>query len=91
MGFTKRCGKEYRKFRKRADPNLLAAIESKIQEIAREPEIGKGLNRDLEGYHSVRLDRFNFRIVYFYDERRVIIHAVGHRKGIYEDMSRHLG
>ena len=88
--FTKRCEKEYKKFKKRADPNLLRAIESKVREIAAEPKIGKELSRDFEGYNSVRLDEYSFRIVYFYDDQRVIVHAIGHRNRIYEDMSRRL-
>ena len=69
---------------------MLRAIESKMHEVAREPKIGKELSRDFEGYNVVRLDEYSFRIVYSYDDRRVIVHAIGHRNRIYEDMSRRL-
>jgi mRNA-degrading endonuclease RelE of RelBE toxin-antitoxin system len=62
-------------------------VERAIEPLAREPRIGKRLERELAGYLSLRQKRY--RIIYRVNEsaRTVEIHYVGHRRDIYEVFS----
>ena len=87
--FTNQCRKDYKKLKK-SQPGLLAAVNSQIGEIGRDPEIGKEMITDLMGFRSVRIDEFCFRIVYRVEGDRVLVHAIRHRKDVYQEMSRRL-
>ena len=87
--FTNQCKKDYKKL-KRSQLGLLAAVNSQIEEIGRDPEIGKEMITDLRGFRSARIDEFCFRIVYRVEGDRVLVHAFRHRKDAYQEMSRRL-
>jgi mRNA-degrading endonuclease RelE of RelBE toxin-antitoxin system len=60
------------------------AIKAQTQKLKKNPFLGKALERELAGYHSLRTKRF--RIIYKIDQKNGIIqiHYVGHRKDVYE-------
>ncbi len=65
-------------------PQIKPVVKSKIEKLQENPFDGKGLEKELSGYWSMRAKRF--RIIYKirdYDQT-VEIHYVGHRKDIYE-------
>lgn len=63
-------------------------IKEAIERIANDPEIGKHLIHELKGLSSYRSG--TYRIIYriHYKEIIVMILTVGHRKDIYEKISR---
>ena len=65
-------------------PQIKQFVKSKIEMIQRNPFSGKGLEKELSGYLSVRAKRF--RIIYkiIDNDQTVEIHYAGHRKDIYE-------
>lgn len=65
-------------------PGIKALVKAKIEEIARDPGIGKRLERELSGYLSCRAKRYRILFKLREEERTVEIHYVGHRKDIYE-------
>lgn len=69
---------------KRLAPPLKPLIKRAIELLAREPYVGKRLERDLAGYLSLRSSRY--RVIYRVDENdhTVEIHYIGHRRDIYE-------
>jgi mRNA interferase RelE/StbE len=73
-----------RKQIKKLHPRLKPLIKSKIGQIREDPYIGKSLERELSGYHSIRTKRY--RIIYriLEDKRIIQIYYVGHRRDIYE-------
>ena len=65
-------------------PELKAIIRKRLKELAKNPYLGKHLEKELAEYFSLRTRRF--RIIYMVKEsaRTIEIHHVGHRKDIYE-------
>ncbi|MFH2220082.1 MAG: type II toxin-antitoxin system RelE/ParE family toxin [Pseudomonadota bacterium] len=65
-------------------PELKAIIRKRLKELAKNPYLGKQLEKELADYFSLRARRF--RIVYRVKEspKTIEIHHVGHRKDIYE-------
>ena len=65
-------------------PQIKQFVKSKIEMIQGNPFSGKGLEKELSGYLSVRAKRF--RIIYkiIDNDQTVEIHYVGHRRDIYE-------
>ena len=65
-------------------PSIKAVVEQRIEELSKDPYLGKPLERELSGYYSCKAKRF--RIVYRIDpsSQMVQIHYVGHRKDVYE-------
>ncbi|MCF8130933.1 MAG: type II toxin-antitoxin system RelE/ParE family toxin [Deltaproteobacteria bacterium] len=65
-------------------PQIKPCIKSHIEQLKENPYLGKGLERELSGYYSLRMKRF--RVIYNIDHQHhvVYIHYVGHRKNIYE-------
>jgi len=65
-------------------PQIKPVVKSKIEKLQENPFEGKGLEKELSGYWSIRAKRF--RIIYKirdYDQT-LEIHYAGHRKDIYE-------
>ena len=89
-----RCNKSYKKFRKKADPKLLSAINNSIDELKENSELGEELTQDLTGMRSIHLDSFHYRIVYEIKKEnssnKITIHAIGHRKSVYTELARYL-
>ncbi len=71
-------------------PDLKRSIKHTLRALSADPGSGEPLRRELEGLWKYRVRRF--RIVYDVDrERRVIrIMAVGHRRGVYEEVTEQL-
>ena len=68
-------------------PETKRYIREALQEIRKDPWIGKPLRDELAGFHSFRARRF--RIVYQIrrDTITVIVIGVGHRRTIYEELT----
>jgi mRNA interferase RelE/StbE len=69
---------------KKLHPDIKSIIRDRVKTIAKNPYIGKKLERDLSGYFSFRARRF--RIIYKVREENQIIevHYIGHRRDIYD-------
>ena len=69
---------------KRLHPQIKPVVKSKIEQLRDNPFSGKWLEKELSGYLSLRAKRF--RVIYkVKDSDHIVeIHAVGHRKDIYE-------
>jgi mRNA-degrading endonuclease RelE of RelBE toxin-antitoxin system len=68
-------------------PILKKRVHAALQEIRTNPDSGKALQDDLEGYRSLRVGKF--RIIYRMGARKEIeIIAVGPRRAIYEETVR---
>ncbi|CAB1058301.1 hypothetical protein D1BOALGB6SA_3057 [Olavius sp. associated proteobacterium Delta 1] len=65
-------------------PQIKPVVKSKIEKLQETPFDGKGLEKELAGFQSMRAKRF--RIIYKIrgNDQTVEIHDVGHRKDIYE-------
>ena len=65
-------------------PQTKAIVKTHIQQLKEDPFIGKALEKELSGYHSLRTRKF--RVIYRIDHKNHIvqIHYVGHRKDVYE-------
>ena len=65
-------------------PELKSVVRSRLDTLRKDPFMGKGLERELSGYRSLRARRY--RIIYKVNEEKesLEIHYAGHRKDIYE-------
>ena len=65
-------------------PELKSVVRSRLDTLRKDPFMGKGLERELSGYRSLRARRY--RIIYKVNEEKesLEIHYVGHRKDVYE-------
>jgi mRNA interferase RelE/StbE len=63
-------------------------VKSAIRALARDPNLGAPLLRELKGLWKYRVSRF--RVVYSIDRRHRVLRilAVGHRRRIYEEAVR---
>ena len=68
-------------------PEIKQAVKAALRSIAIEPATGEPLRGELEGLWKFRVRRY--RLVYAVDRRQraIRIFAVGHRRGIYEEVS----
>ncbi len=90
--FAKKCGSEFKKLKKKMNPNLLNEIEQSIDELKTNPELGEELSQDLAGMGSIHLNKYNFRILYDVKDnpsRQIVILKTGYRKDFYSDFSRY--
>lgn len=73
-----------RKQIRKLHPQIKPVVKSKIEKLLETPFSGKGLEKELSGYLSMRTKRF--RVIYKIrdNDQPVEIHYVGHRKDIYE-------
>ena len=67
-------------------------INKLIEGLKSTPEMGRELTSDLYGMRAVSSKDMEFRIVYGMDEsdRQVTVHAVGHRRNVYQNLARFL-
>lgn len=90
-----RCDKSYKKLSKKADPNLLKAINESIDELEENSELGKKLTQDLKGMRSIRLNPFRYRIVYEVQEgspsKKIIVYTIAHRNKAYSELEKYFG
>lgn len=68
------------------DPQMKRKVREALRDILRDPDSGKPLQRELEGYWSFRISRH--QIIYRPDDAGSEIVAFGPRKSIYEEMAR---
>lgn len=75
---------------RRLDGSVLRKVRAAIATLAEDPHRGKPLQLSLKGFRSWRTG--DFRIVYTIVEDRVeiIVVALGHRRDVYERLSRRL-
>lgn len=71
-------------------PEIKRAVKAAFRAVLADPAIGEPLQKDLEGLWKYRVRRY--RVVYAADRRaRVVrIFAVGHRRGIYDELATRL-
>lgn len=71
-------------------PQIKPIVKPNIQKLKENPYLGKVLERELSGYHSLSMRRF--RVIYKIDHRNHVIqiHYAGHRKYIYEAFKEYL-
>ena len=62
-------------------------VRTALNDVLEDPNCGKPLKRELDGYWSLRLGRY--RIIYRPDENGAEIVAIGPRKTIYEELIRY--
>ena len=90
--FAKKCGSEFKKLKKRMNPNLLKEIEQSFDELKTNPELGEELSQDLAGMRSIHMNKYNFRILYDVKDdpsKQIVILKIGYRKDFYPDFSRY--
>lgn len=68
-------------------PDVKRSIKAAMRGLASDPQSGAPLLGELKGFWKYRVRRF--RIVYTVDRRTRLlrIHAVGHRRHVYEEMA----
>jgi mRNA interferase RelE/StbE len=68
-------------------PDIRRSLKAAIRALSNNPELGDPLIKELNGFWKYRVKRF--RIIYAIERRRKILQiiAVGHRRGIYEEVS----
>ena len=70
-------------------PDLKRKVRATLSDILEDPDCGKLLERELEGYWSLQVGRS--RIIYRPAEGGLVeIVAIGPRKSIYEDVARQI-
>jgi mRNA interferase RelE/StbE len=67
-------------------PQMKRKVRAALNDILKDPNCGKPLERELKGYWSLRIGRH--RIVYRPDAAGAEIVAIGPRRTIYEEMAR---
>ena len=85
---TLKVPRDVRDLIRRLSPQMKRKVRAALGDILRDPNSGKPLQRELEGYWSLRLGRH--RIIYRPDDAGSEIAAFGPRKTIYEEMARHV-
>ena len=92
---SNRCKKAYKKLIKKCDPKLKKIINNSIDELKTNSELGEKLTQDLNGMRSIHIEQFKFRIVYAVKEGNpqtmIVVHAIAHRKEVYDELSAYLG
>ena len=68
-------------------PEVKRGVKAAVRALAVDPAIGAPLRRNLEGFWKFRVRRY--RLIYAIDRstRVVRLFAVGHRRGIYEEIA----
>ena len=81
--------KSFKKLVKR-NQKIQVEINKIIKNLKNTPEIGRELTSDLYGMRTISSDDGEFRVIYGLDEshKQVTVHAVGHRRHIYEKLAR---
>ncbi len=65
-------------------PELKIVIRKQLKKLAKNPYLGKHLEKELSNYFSLRARRFRIICMVKESAKTVGIHHVGHRKDIYE-------
>ena len=85
---TLKVSKTVRDLIRQLHPQMKRKVRDALNDILTDPHCGKPLQRELEGYWSLRIGRH--RVIYRPDDAGSEIVAIGPRKTIYEEMARHV-
>ena len=74
----------------RRNSRIRDEVDCIMEKIVRDPEIGKELTSDLFGMRTVASADGKYRVIYEFENarREVVVHAVGGRKHVYDDLAR---
>jgi len=72
-------------------PEVKRGVKAAIPAVAEDPSAGEPLRRDLEGLWKYRVRRYRLAYTVERRARTVRIFAVGHRRGIYEEVVARIG
>jgi mRNA interferase RelE/StbE len=81
-----RANEELSEYIRALHPVLKKRIHSALDLLRNQPEEGKPLQRELEGYRSFRVGKF--RIIYRVTTKEIELIAIGPRRTIYEEIMR---
>ncbi len=74
---------EFKKeFKKIKDKTTRLKIIKQFEKLSQSPEAGKPLKYDLKNHRSVRVPPF--RIIYRFEENKIIINCFDHRRDVYD-------
>ncbi|HLQ79323.1 MAG TPA: type II toxin-antitoxin system RelE/ParE family toxin [Terriglobia bacterium] len=82
---TLRVPSAVRELIRHLNPSMKRKVRNALNDILKDPKCGKPLQRELEGFWSLRIGRH--RIIYRPDEAGAEIVAIGPRHSIYSDVS----
>jgi mRNA interferase RelE/StbE len=71
---------------RRLPPEVKRAVREALRGLAEDPRLGEALQGELVGLSKYRVRRY--RIVYAVDgrRRRIQVHAIGHRRTVYDEV-----
>ncbi len=67
------------------DISVQRRIKEMLKQLAEDPSSGWALKDELLGFFAC--DTKSYRVIYTLTEAELIVHRVGHRKVVYDDMS----
>lgn len=74
---------EFKKeFKKIKDKTTRLKIIKQLRKLSESPETGKPLKYDLKNHRSIRVSPF--RIIYRFEEEKIVINCFDHRKDVYD-------
>ena len=75
---------------KKFSPEVKKAAKAALNELAKNPYLGKELQAELSGFWSYKFMRYRIIIKADTQKKTIIVWAVGHRRDIYEAFGDHL-
>ncbi len=72
------------------DGSAKKLIESGLERISNQPEMGKPLRKELKGLYSYRVATYRILYKIRQNELIVVVIAIGHRKNIYDRLKKAL-
>ncbi|MDL1871921.1 type II toxin-antitoxin system RelE/ParE family toxin [Deltaproteobacteria bacterium PRO3] len=84
--YTVRLAPHLRGFLRKLHPGIKSKIRKALEELERDPGLGKPLKEQLEGLHSYRVS--GYRIVYRINRREIWVEVIeiAERKIVYENV-----
>lgn len=80
----KKAEKQFEKL----DIHTKKKVITAIQELTQDPSLGTPLTGKLRGYNKYRLG--DYRIIYSYNDEKIIVVAIAHRSNVYEEFTRYI-
>ena len=74
----------------RRNSRIRDEVDRIMEKIAYDPEIGRELTSDLFGMRTMESADGKYRVIYELEDvrREVVVHAIGGRKHVYDDLAR---
>lgn len=72
-------------------PEIKRGVKAALRAIAADPATGDVLRSDLDGLRKFRVRRYRLVYAVVRHDRTIRVFAVGHRRGIYEEVAARLG